>query len=179
MIGWRVLATCTALLGVSCALIFGYEEAIPAPVAPGGAGGTATTQLASSAGGSDVSTASSSMMATGAGGGSCTMEPTFGACLDCFCEQDSLGCDAWTAVLVTHIYCGMTCGLACSQECLDPDAIDPSGALFNPMGSCELCVANITCELPREMADCDGYLVACQSDPECIAFIETVQGCPM
>jgi hypothetical protein len=105
---------------------------------------------------------------TTTGPDNCFQQPDFLSCAQCLCQVEMEGCQSYIDNINAHIYCGMTCGMMCSEFCADPGGM--------PSPSCEMCVAGLDCSTPQP--DCDAFIMACQSDPSCVGFAQSLQNCP-
>jgi hypothetical protein len=122
-------------------------------------GGLPTTTVATT--GSMSTTAATS---TGSGPPpNCYSHPS---CGDCFCEQDPNGCNAYLAALVTHIYCGQSCGGVCSAFC---STYDPNQITF----ACDDCT-----DYDVSQSDINAFFASCPSGSACGNFLDTISGCP-
>jgi len=94
---------------------------------------------------------------------SCLQDPD---CPQCFCNQDPTGCNDYLNGVITHIYCGQSCGTSgCSAFCtsMDPNQIDIN---------CDNCVQNVS------QTDIDAFTMDCQASTACWNFLNQIIMCP-
>ena len=122
----------------------------------------AASTVANSVANSTVSTVNTVAASTGSSM-NCLQDPD---CPQCFCNQDPAGCNDYLNFVITHIYCGQSCGAgACSAFCtsMDPNQIDLN---------CDNCVQTVS------QTDIDAFIADCQASIDCSNFLNQIIMCP-
>jgi len=130
----------------------------------GGESGASVSSVgpsASSVGVTTVTTITSVASSSSTGGGiDCLNSPD---CFGCFCNELPGGCQVYQAAVLNNIFCGLTCGQACADFCMNPT---------EPNAACIDCV-----DTQLTGADIDAFLDECGDSPACVQFLDSVQAC--
>ena len=137
----------------------------------GGAGGASvnnatvgsTTDAASTVSVANSTANTVNTVSASTGPMSCLQDPD---CPQCFCNQDPTGCNEYLNGVITHIYCGQSCGTsACSAFCtsMDPNQIDLN---------CDNCIQTVS------QTDIDAFFTDCQASVACSNFVNQIIMCP-